>query len=262
MRLEVASRLVGLLVAAIVLVGLAGAASAANTQDRVDLTVWIDGSGTVWLEGHHAFTCHYAGENCERSFSVVRGRRIVARARARNGWKLIKWGGACKGRSKTCALRPKAQSTVAKLTLAPPGDWLNPYPLGATVTSANWEIRVLGATLNADPVMKSAGNPQPPTGTQYALVHLTLTNVASVQEYLDLYTQELITKGVHKPHNPNGYFPGVGPMPASYLDLTRVGLTDPAETVTGYLAYRIASDDASTLELNIPGHYPIWLALH
>lgn len=184
--------------------------------------------------------------------------------RPRTGWKLIKWAGACQGTSNECVLRPGTQKTTVTVRTVPPGDRLNPYPLGATVDSGNWQVQVLGATLKANTVMESAGNRPPRAGTQYALVQLTLTNLASSQQYLDLYAQELITKGVHKPPNPNGYFPGVGPMPSSYLDLTRIGLTDPGESVTGYLAYRIDSNDASTLELLLPGGTKagVWLALH
>ena len=255
---------VGVLLAAAAVVGLVGAASAATRPSpRVALEVRLDGDGTVRINGHYRFTCSEpVGLSCAAVHHFRRGSRVVIRVRARTGWKLIKWDGACKGTSNECVLRPGTQKTTVTVRTVPPGDWRNPYPLGAPVDSGNWQVQVLGATLKANAVMESAGNPPPRAGTQYALVHLALTNEASNQQYLDLYAQELITKGVHKPPNPNGYLPGVGPMPSSDLDLTRIGLTDPGETVTGYLAYLIDSDDASTLEVNVFGQQPTWLALH
>lgn len=215
------------------------------------------------IKGQHPFTCR----DCEHAFFLRRGRRIVIKAQPRSGWKLIKWGGACKGRSNKCALRLKADKTTAIVTTVPPGDWLNPYRLGTTVTFGGWRVQVLApVAFNADAVLESAGDPPPPAGTQYTLLHLVMTNVASEKQYLDEYITSspgMITEGAHKPPNPNGYFPAVGALPPNYLALWYIGSVDPGETVTGYLDYRIESDDASTLKLLLPGlPEPVWLALH
>jgi hypothetical protein len=91
--------------------------SAANVSRRVALNVRIYGSGTLTVTGSHAFTCHSnqtkpGGTVCYHTFYVRRGRRTVVKALLLSGWRLIKWGGACKGTSNKCVLRPMAQKTT------------------------------------------------------------------------------------------------------------------------------------------------------
>lgn len=149
---------------------------------------------------------------------------------------------------------------------APRGAWSNPYPLGATVSNAGWQVRVLTPVgINANGVMEAAGNPPPPAGSQYALIHLVITNVASGKQYLDQYIDGnpgVWVKGVHAAPNPAGYPPSGEHAGPNYLILTDISSVDSGETVTGYLSYLIKSDDARTLKLLLPGHRKVWLALH
>jgi hypothetical protein len=146
---------------------------------------------------------------------------------------------------------------------APRGDWSNPYPLRTTVTSDNWKVRVLGGPINADAVMEGAGSPPPPAGTQYALVHVVLTNVASTTQDLRqfLIGGPVVVEG-GKTRIPYFALPTGAGWPIHYLNLMDIGSTGPDEIVTGYLSYLIKSDDARTLKLFLPGRRNVWLALH
>jgi hypothetical protein len=146
---------------------------------------------------------------------------------------------------------------------APRGDWSNPYPLGTTVTSDNWKLRVLGGPINADAVMEGAGSPPPPAGTQYALVHVVLSNEASTTQDLRqfLIGGPMVVEG-NKTRIPYFAQPTGAGWPIHYLNLMDIGSTGSGETVTGYLSYLIKSDDARTLKLLLPGRRNVWLALH
>src|SRR5262249_44029031 len=108
------SRLVGLLVNAAGVVGVlvASSAAAVTPPRTVALHFTVNGSGTVRVPGHPAFTCH-AGPtraHCRRTFQVRKGLRIVLRESPASGWKLWKWSGlACRGSAASCSLRVKAR---------------------------------------------------------------------------------------------------------------------------------------------------------
>jgi hypothetical protein len=151
------------LAATTTLVGLIGAASAsaAHAPRTVALKVSVTGSGTLHLAGH-SFTCRMA---CSRTFQIPRGRRIVVRASAAASWKLTKWSGACKGFAGRCSVRLERRGNVA-VRFVPPGNHLNPYPLGTAVTtSGGWRVKVNSATIDATAEVEAVHNqPPPPAG--------------------------------------------------------------------------------------------------
>src|SRR2546430_16912731 len=107
-------RLAVLAAAATVLVGLlvASNASAVTAPRTVALHVTVNGSGTVRVPGHPAFTCHASfptSSHCRHTFQVRKGRRIVVKESPASGWKLWRWTGACHGSAANCLVRAKAR---------------------------------------------------------------------------------------------------------------------------------------------------------
>jgi hypothetical protein len=154
-------RTVGRSVAAAALLGLlaASSASAVAVPRTVALHVTVNGSGTVRVPGHPAFTCRASfptSSHCRRTFYVPKGGRIVVRESPATGWKLWKWSGACQGSAASCSLRVKARRFgLVTASFVPPGDRLNPYPLGTPVTwshpnNVGWRMTVNSATISAN----------------------------------------------------------------------------------------------------------------
>ena len=161
-------RVVGSWIAAAALVGLLApsSASALTAPRTVALHVTVNGSGTVRVRGNPAFTCraHFpTSSHCRHTFYVRKGRRIVLKESPASGWKLWRWTGACHGSASSCSLRVKARRFgFVTASFVPPGDRLNPYPLGTTATlSGSWQMKVNSATLNADAAVEAVNN-QPP----------------------------------------------------------------------------------------------------
>lgn len=242
------------------LVALVGAASAsaAHAPRTVALTVSVKGSGTLHL-ADHSFTCRRV---CSETFQVPRGRRIVVRASAAAGWKLTAWSGACKGSAASCSLRLKRPGSAA-VRFVPPGNRLNPYPIGtAVVTSQGWTVKVNSATLNADSEVEAVHDqPPPPAGEQYTVVNLTMTAPVDAGSYdlTDFLFFEQQMQGNFK-YAPDACEP---PQP----DLGTVGQVSSGTSVTGNLCYEIATNDAATFMLTGfvetgANDRLVWLALH
>jgi hypothetical protein len=242
--------------AAAALAGLvvASSASAAKTTPTptVALKVKVTGSGSVRLKGRHPFICRAA--SCTHTFYVLRGRRITVKALPLTGWKLTTWAGACEGSATTCSLRLKKRRSIA-VTFVPPGDRMNPYPLGTAVTTSDsWVEKVNSATINADAAVEAVPNPPPPAGDQYAVVNVSITYVGSGSPYADDFVccqQQLVGQeaGDAKPR----YFPAQCFAPPPDLFQT-TGKVYSGQTVTGNLCYRITSSGANTLLLS--GYVP------
>jgi hypothetical protein len=156
----------------------------------------------------------------------------------------------------------------------PPGDWLNPYPLGTTSARLHdgWQIKVNSAILNADaqveavidPSTGQPANPPPPAGSQYTLVTVTLTYLRRGSHRLASYVANTIIamaagKGSHLYRGDDG----CEPPP---LNLRSVAYINSGQTVTGNICYEIASHDAGTLLMQGGYTIPIpqqsvWFAL-
>lgn len=267
------SRLVGLLMTAAGVVGVLVASSAAAvTPPRlVPLHLTVNGSGTVLVQGHPAFTCH-AGPtraHCRRTFQVRKGLRIVLRESPASGWKLWKWSGlACHGSAASCSLRVRARRFgFVTASFLPPGDRLNPYPLGAAASlrGGGWQMKVNSATLEATAAVDAVvvngqpANSPPPPGAQYALVNVSMTYVGSGSSSLENYVFGWIRAEGHK----NAPYPNYCIPPGT--DLGSVDQVLSGQTVTGNLCFEIASHDAASLLLNggddeMTG-VPVWFAL-
>jgi hypothetical protein len=259
------ARLVGLLVTAGAVVGVlvVSSASAVTAPQTVVLHVTVNGSGTVRVPGHAAFICHASfptSSHCRRTFRVRKGRRIVIRESPASDWKLTRWAGACHGTAASCSLRVKARRFgFVTASFVPPGDRLNPYPLGATATlTQGWQMKVNSTIINADAQVEAVNNQSPPpAGTQYTLVNVSMTYTGAGSRSLPGYLQP----GVQAVGAGNaGSVYGCQPPPLDLnSDFTPVSS---GQTVTGNLCFEIASDDAARLLLQGQGMAgAVWFAL-
>jgi hypothetical protein len=286
-RLGSLSRLVASSLAAAALVALVAAASASTAKASrfVALKVVVVGEGTLHVTGGSSFTCRQAnpGLRCVHVFHVPEGEQIVVNASAKARWKLGWWGGTCKGTPPTShrchpgRLTPGRRPTV---TFVPPGDWLNPYPLGMTSPRLynGWRVRVNSSILNADaqveavidPSTGQPANPPPPAGSQYTLVDVTLTYLGPGSHRLDSHVANTMT-AMAAGKGPHGYSADAS-CETPLLDLRSVRYINSGQTVTGDICYEIASHDAATLRMqggytiptirNGSPQQTVWFALH
>jgi hypothetical protein len=188
-----------------------------------------------------------------------------------SGWKLWRWSGACHGTETSCSLRVRARRFgFVTASFVPPGDRLNPYPLGTAATlQGGWSLKVNSATINADTLVEAVidpdtgepANPPPPAGAQYTLVNVSMTYVGGGSSYLDEYLYD----SVYAEGAGNAFYTLGGCEPPS-PDLTSVGPVYSGQTETGNLCYEIASNDAGTLLLTAEGmagdaEIPVWFSL-
>lgn len=268
------SALLSLCIAAAALAGLlvASNASAAKRPSRVALKITVTGFGTIRVPGSHPFTCRSASTTaitCHETVHIRKGRRIAVKASPATGWKLTTWAGACHGSAATCSLRLKARRSIA-VTFVPPGDRLNPYPLGTAVTvnefsnEGNWRMTVNSATINANSQVEAVnGNVPPPAGAQYTLVNFSLTYVGGGSSYLGNFIFDYGQLNVEGAHNA-AYGPDECTPPPP--DIGNVGTVYSGQTETGNLCYVIAANDASTLMVSASAYInntdqTIWFSL-
>jgi hypothetical protein len=271
------SRLAGLLVTAVGVVGVlvVSSASAVNAPRTVALHLTVNGSGTLRIPGHPAFVCHAhfpTSAHCRHTFYVRKGRRFVVKEWPASGWKLWKWSGlACHGTAAACTLRVKARRFgFVTASFLPPGDRSNPYPLGTTGTLEDgWQLKVNSALINADTEVEAVTdqngdpvNPVPPPGAQYTLVNVSMTYQGDYQGDAS-YSLPVFLSGAQAEGAGNvGYnVDGCRPPPLDLdSDFTPVSS---GQTVTGNLCFEIFSNDAASLFLQsrrVDG-LPGWFAL-
>jgi hypothetical protein len=273
MQREHGVKIVGACVAAAVVVGLlvASNASAVTAPRAVALHVTVNGSGTVRVPGNPAFTCRASfptSSHCRHTFYVRKGKRIVVRESPASGWKLWRWTGACQGSAASCSLQLKARRLgFVTASFVPPGDRLNPYPLGTTATlTQGWQLKVNSVILNADTEVEAVTdqfgghlNPPPPAGAQYTLVNVSMTYAGGGSRSLPGYLQSgvLAVGAGNAGYNVYGCQPPPLDLNLDYTPVLSGG------TVTGNLCFDIASKDAAKLMLSAYGTtgLAVWFAL-
>ena len=241
-------------------------AAAVTAPRTVALHVTVNGSGTVRVPGHAAFTCHAhfpTSSHCRHTFQVRKGRRIVVRESPASGWKLWRWSGACHGSATSCSLRVKARRFgFVTASFVPPGDRLNPYPLGTAATlQGAWQLKVNSALIDADAEVEAVhSQPPPPAGAQYALVNVSMTyqgGGSSSLPALGLFGAQAVGAG-NAGYNVDGCQPPPLDLDSDFTPVLS------GQTVTGNLCFEIASKDAASLLLQGRGMagQPAWFALH
>ena len=191
----------------------------------------------------------------------------MLKASPASGWKLLGWTGNCHGSAASCSLRVRAgRFGFVTASFVPPGDRLNPYPLGKAATlQSGWQLKVNSATINADAEVEGVrdqyGNPvnsPPPAGAQYAIVNVSMTYQGTGTYSLPGYLLGVLAEGAS---NAGYNVGGCQPPPRDLAsDFTPVAS---GQTVTGNLCFEIASKDAASLLLQGRGvdGLPGWFAL-
>jgi Divergent InlB B-repeat domain len=259
-------------VAAFAVLAVARAANSEPQARNGEVWVAFKGWGTVKLgQGlleHRTVRCER--QSCPAVNYLSRGSRAVLTAKPYAGWKFTHWHGACSGRRSRCSIdlskvRPTAYGerharvTATFIPVAQGITRTRPIPLRTTTSvGGGWRVRV-------NSVLPDVQLSQPPpTGAEDFAANVTI-----------------------------GYFGGAASTPANYLTWQAVGSHDTAynpgsspcpdsgpqphldtydpvpsgQSVSGYVCWQIAANDAGSLELyfgsgslNYPG--TTWFALH
>ena len=264
------------------LIGLVLLAGASSAQARTHaffggVKLGLRGWGSVQpgrgFDVHTAISC--TPSSCEGSTARARVSHITLIARPHQGWKLLRWSGACTGKKPKCVLdlsHRRAGAFGDRIRLvharfspaAPGGTRANPLPLGhAGSIYGVWKLRFNSATANVQL------SPPAPVGAEYLAASLTATYLEPGIGQLNGLASEAI--GSHnvlygRP-NPNGPgCPGAAPPPVLWT-MTPYGEIAGGESVTGNVCWLIRTDDEGRLEVPIrlggPAFFVTeWFALH
>ena len=252
---------------------VATAASSEPLARNGEVWVGFKGWGSVKLgQGlleHRTVRCER--QSCPAVNYLIRGSRAVLTEKPYAGWRFTHWHGACKAkRSSRCSIdlskvRPTAYGerhvhVIANFIPVAPGiTRTRPIPLRTTASAGGgWRVRV-------NSVLPDVQLSQPPpTGAEYFAADVTIGYFGGAASTPANYLTWQAIGSHHTTYNPGSSpCPDSGPQP--HLDMY-----DPVpsgQSVSGYVCWRIATNDASSLELyfgsgslNYPG--TTWFALH
>jgi hypothetical protein len=266
-------RLAGALVIA-VLAFFVFTAAASSQRQAYNGEVWIGfkGWGSVKLgKGmleHRTVRC--TRQSCPAVTYLSRGSRAILTEKPYDGWKFTRWHGACNGRRPRCTIdvarmRPNAygdRHIHVSVTFVPVGRGItsdHPIPLGSEASvGRGWRVRVNSVEPNAQLL------PPAPAGADYFAANVTIGYFGggSATPENDLTWQTIGNH--HTPYNPGSSpCPDLGPQPP----LDAYDPVPSGQSISGNVCWRIAANDASSLELffgtgnlNYPG--TTWFALH
>jgi hypothetical protein len=237
------------------------------------VNITIKGLGSVTLSwgffGRKVLGC--GGASCRYVGAGVHRRRVVLTAKPYKRWKLVRWGGACKGKRPKCTIdfshrhkdRRGFYSAAVTVSFLPVGKGVtrgNPIRLGhAAYIGEGWRLRINSFTPNAQL------SPPPPAGAEYVVANMTLTNIAEEGNPINFFLGFLDVIGSHKVAYHPSDCPADAPPPALDSVVPPFDLLGSGQSATGNLCWQIATNDASTLELHTDPRifYPgFWFALH
>ena len=215
-------------------------------------------------------TVRCTNAKCPAVNYLTRGSRVVLIEKPYKGWKFTHWRGACKSKKPRCDIavarvHPNSYGlrqihvSATFIPVAPGLTRAHPIPLGtAADVGGGWRVRVNSVTPNVQL------SPAPPSGAQYFGANVTIGYFGggSATPEQDLGWQ--VIGSHHTTYNPGlAPCPYPGPQPA-------LPMYDPVysgQSVTGYVCWQIAANDANSLELYFGSgnlDYPgtTWFALH
>jgi hypothetical protein len=253
---------------------LAAATVASSQAQRYqgDLWVGINGWGSVQLEKgllqHRTVRCTRA--RCPAVNYLTRGPRAVIAEQPHTGWRFSHWRGACKSMRPKCSIdmrkvRPNAygeRNVHVSATFVPVAAGLtrgHPIPLGTTAdVGRGWHVQVNSVTPNVQL------SPPPASGAQYFAANVTITYLGGGSAT----PEDALTWQTIGSHNAT-YNPGSDPCPYPGPEppLPTYAPVLSGQSVTGYVCWQIAANDATSLELYFGSgslDYPgtTWFALH
>lgn len=259
----------------VAILALLAAATVASSQPQAyngEIWVGLKGWGNVKL-GRGALehrTVRCTRQSCPAVNYLTRGSRVVVNEKPSEGWKFTHWHGACKGKRPRCTIdvakvRPSASGerhVHISATFIPVARGItrdHPIPLRADAKVGDgWRVRVNSVTPSA-PL-----SPAPPTGEDYFAANVTIGYFGGGSSTPENFLTWQAIGSHHTPYNPGANpCPNLGPEPL----LDTYHPVPSGQSVSGYVCWQIAANDASGLELffgsgslNYPG--TTWFALH
>lgn len=272
---SIGSRMVAIAVATASVAALSAASVASSSASlrfsgvvRVAIKGWGQVTPGKGFAKHPTLVCRHA--SCpSRTVASTQARRVALQAKPAKGWKLAGWHGACKGTRPTCTInlfrKPvsggvhRASVTAVFVAAAPGLSRGNPIPLGQTADIGGgfrWKINSYTPQVQV--------SPPPPTGKQWAVVNVTATYVGGGTGSIGSLVQHNFE--VIGSHNVvYSWGPAGCPPEVAQPDLSQIATLSPGQSVTGNVCWEIASNDATTLEAEIPYWNPsgatTWFAL-
>jgi hypothetical protein len=262
-------------VVAIAVLALLAGASPAESQAHAffgGVKLGLRGYGSVQpgrgFDVHTPISC--TPDSCKGSLTRARVSHITLVAKPHQGWKLLRWSGACSGKKLKCSIdlsraRAGAFGDHVRLVHArfgPAATGLTraePFPLGQGGTVADsWRLRFNYVTPNAQL------SPAAPPGAEYVVANVSVTFLGPGTATLNGLASEAIgNRNVFYHPNPAG-----PPCPSPYLyTATPYGELPGGESVTGNICWLIFADDEKSLEAPLRFGGPAffvteWFALH
>jgi len=264
-------------VASLALLAVVASAGSAPQGYSGTVGLWIKGWGRVDLKSglvvHEPLTCSSAF--CTAQGLPLHRARVVLVEKPYpyyKGWRFAGWSGACRGKQSKCVIkvahiRPNShgeRNVQVGATFIPVALGLtrgHPIPLGTAARIRDARFFQLRVNSVLQDLQLS---PSPPAGDEYFAANVTLTNMAGGARHTGGLGWQ--TTGSQQATYIPGFdgCPGLGPQPQ--LQLTYDTVLQPGQSTSGYVCWKIARNDARTLELFFgSGHRSdgtTWFALH
>lgn len=253
-------RFVVLVISSLAVLGAAASArSQPQSHDGIALTVvsvGIKGWGSVTMSKgvrhRGTFSCTNSSCPANTSEGIVSGHRVVLIEKPYKGWKFTGWRGACKRAKrrsrcviKVAQIRPSVDKTVAAGTkfvpVAPGLTRAHPLPIRTAANVAGgFRVRVNSVMANAQL------SPPAAAGTEYFAASLTVGFIDAGSAAPSLAWNAIGRDDKTYVYGINAHgCPSPGPQPA--LDL--VDPIPSGKSITGYVCWRVATNDTGDLEL-------------
>lgn len=260
------------LIATLALLAAAPVASSQPLRYSGELLLGIRGWGYVKL-GKGVLThvtVHCTDAKCPAVTYLTRGPRARLVAQPYDGWKFTGWRGACKRRRPVCVadvarVRPDTNGlrhVRLGATFVPVAVGLtrsHPIPLGTNAdVGRGWRVRVNSALPDTQLY------PPPPVGAEYLDANVTIGYFGGGSRTPSDYLAWQVVGSHHTMYSPGSNpcpYPGPQPPLPTYNPIYT------GQSVTGYVCWQVAANDASSLELYFGSgslNYPrtTWFALH